>query len=65
MKQKTVKTAKKRILKTTKAGKLLRRKLSGQHLTQGKSKRVMSATGKSQAVAKADQKRIKRLIPNG
>lgn len=65
MKQKTVKTAKKRILKITKNGKLLRRKLSGQHLTQGKSKRVMSGASKSQAIAKADQKNIKRMLPNG
>lgn len=64
MKQKTVKTAKKRVVKITKNGKLLRRKLSAQHLTQGKSKRVRKATDKTESIAKADIKKIKRMIPN-
>lgn len=63
MKQKTVKSAIKRIRKTGN-GKLLRSKMSAQHLSAGKSKRVRSNAGKSTAISKADNKRIKRLIPN-
>lgn len=64
MKQKTVKTAKKRVLKITKNGKLLRRKLSAQHLVAGKSKRVRKSTDKKTTLKKADTKKIKRMIPN-
>lgn len=63
MKQKTVKSAIKRFTKTG-SSKLMRRKISAQHLSAGKSKRVRSDASKSVSVAKADRKRIKRLIPN-
>ncbi|MGA2667012.1 MAG: 50S ribosomal protein L35 [Patescibacteria group bacterium] len=63
MKQKTVKSAQKRISKTGR-NKLLRRKMSAQHLSAGKSKRIRSDASKTIAVSKADRKRIKRLIPN-
>lgn len=62
MKLKTVKSAQKRI-KITRQGKLLRRKLSAQHLTQGKSKRARRGAGKLSQVARADKNKIKKLIP--
>ncbi len=65
MKQKTVKSAKKRVVKITKRGKLLRRKLSGQHLAAGKSKRTLRASNKKTAIAASDVQKIKRMIPNG
>ncbi len=63
MKQKTVKSAQKRISKTG-SNKLMRRKMSAQHLSAGKSKRIRSDASKTIAISKADRKRIKRLIPN-
>lgn len=62
MKQKTVKSAKKRVSVTGK-GKFLRRNLSAQHLTAGKSKRVRRATGKKIIISKVDLKKIKRMVP--
>lgn len=65
MKQKTVKSAKKRVIKVTKNGKIIRRTLSGQHRTTGKSKRVLRASNKKTTISKSDTKKIKRMIPNG
>lgn len=65
MKQKTVKSAKKRIVKITKNGKIIRRTISGQHRTTGKSKRVLRASNKKTSVSKADKNKFKKLIPNG
>lgn len=62
MKAKTVKSAKKRILKITNSGKILRRTLSGQHLTHGKSKRVLRASNKKTAVALSDAKKLRKLV---
>ena len=62
MKQKTVKSAQKRLM-TTGSGKILRRKLSAQHLAMGKSKRVRRAAGKKVAVSRADQRKIRLLVP--
>ena len=62
MKQKTVKTASKRII-VTGNGKVLRRKLSAQHLVAGKSKRTRSAASKRVEIATVDRKNIKKLIP--
>lgn len=63
MKLKTVKSAQKRIANITKRGKLIRRKLSAQHLVSGKTKRTRQNSAKKQVVAKADSKKIKRLLP--
>jgi len=63
MKLKTVKSAKKRIVKITKTGKILRRKLSAQHLSAGKSKRTRSNADKTVALKKADVSNIKKLVP--
>lgn len=63
MKQKTVKAAIKRI-KITGSGKLMRRRMSAQHLSMGKSKRVRRNANKFTQVARADSKRLKKLIPN-
>ena len=65
MKAKTVKTARKRITNITKNGKLMRRKLSAQHLTTGKSKRTLRNSTKKVALSQADTKKIRKLIPNG
>lgn len=63
MKLKTVKTARKRITKITKSGKIMRRKLSAQHLVMGKSKRTRRSNQKTQPVSKANVKNIKKLVP--
>lgn len=63
MKQKTVKTAAKRVIKTGR-GKLRRRKLSAQHLVAGKSKRTLKKSRKLENFSSADIKKIKRMIPN-
>ena len=63
MKQKTVKAAIKRI-KITGKGKMMRRKMSAQHLSMGKSKRVRRDSDKFAQVSRADSKRLKKLIPN-
>lgn len=63
MKQKTVKAAIKRI-KITGSGRLMRRRMSAQHLSMGKSKRVRRNSDKFMQVSAADSKRLKKLIPN-
>lgn len=63
MKLKTVKSARKRIVKITKDGQILHRKLSAQHLSAGKSKRVRSDADKTVAFKKVDAKNIKKLVP--
>jgi len=63
MKQKTVKTAAKRVI-ITGSGKLRRRKLSAQHLVSGKSKRTLRGRNKLESFSPGDKKRIKRLVPN-
>lgn len=63
MKLKTSKSAKKRIVKITKRGKILSRRLSAQHLVAGKSKRTKRATGKKFVIKKADAKNLKKLVP--
>ncbi|HLB95839.1 MAG TPA: 50S ribosomal protein L35 [Patescibacteria group bacterium] len=62
MKQKTNKSALKRVI-TTGGGELRRRNLSAQHLVSGKSKRTLKKSKQTQTFAKADMKRIKKLVP--
>lgn len=62
MKQKTVKSAQKRLTKTG-SGKILRRKMTTQHLVMGKSKRARRASGQKVAIDQADQRKISRLVP--
>ena len=62
MKQKTVKSAKKRVVLSGK-GKFLRRRLSAQHLAAGKSKRVKRAANKKLIISQADVRKIKRMVP--
>lgn len=62
MKPKTVKSARKRVIKITKNGKIMRRTPSAQHLTSGKSKRVLRASNKKQTISKKDEKKIRKLI---
>lgn len=61
MKQKTNKSAIKRI-KLSGSGKILRRRMTAQHLTSGKSKRTRRASGKFVGVSKADNRKIRRMI---
>jgi len=63
MKLKTVKSAKKRIVKITKNGKIIQRKLSAQHLTAGKSKRTLRNKRKTAVMSDANVKNIKKLVP--
>ena len=63
MKLKTSKAAAKRIIKITRKGKMLRRKMSAQHLRQGKSKRACRRAGKFVEVSKGDIRKVKRLVP--
>lgn len=62
MKLKTVKSAKKRLIRTG-SGKLMRRKLTTQHLVQGKSKRARRNSGRTVAVSPSDRRKIKRMTP--
>lgn len=62
-KLKTSKSAQKRIVKITRSGKIIRRKMSAQHRTGGKSKRALSASKKETQVSSANLKTIKKLIP--
>lgn len=62
MKLKTTKSAKKRLFKTG-SGKIYRRKTSAQHLVKGKSKRSLRDAGKNMAIARVDNKKIRKLIP--
>lgn len=62
MKQKTVKSAKKRVSISGK-GKFLRRRLSAQHLAAGKSKRVKRNANKKIEISQADSIKIKRMVP--
>jgi ribosomal protein L35 len=63
MKQKTIKTAAKRIQNITGAGKALRLRMSAQHLAPGKSKRSLKSTKFLLAIHPSDIKRIKRMLP--
>lgn len=63
MKLKTNKTASKRIQSITGTGKALRLRMSAQHLAPGKSKRSLKSTKFLLEVSKADNKRLKRLLP--
>jgi len=60
-KMKTHKATAKRF-KITGRGKLRRRKQRRGHLRRKKSKRALRALNKDQPVAKADRKRIRRLL---
>jgi ribosomal protein L35 len=62
-KLKTSKSAAKRIVKITKNNKMIRRKMSAQHLAAGKSKRAKRASRKTIQVSKKDQKKIRKLVP--
>lgn len=61
-KAKTTKAISKRILKLTKKGKVLRRKITTQHLVRKKSKRSKSASGKVE-IFNASKKEVNRLVP--
>jgi len=64
-KQKTSKTAAKRIKKITSSGKIIRKKTLAQHLVRRKSDRTISQSGSDQKIADAEKNKIKRLIPYG
>lgn len=60
-KLKTYKAAAKRF-KITGSGKLRRRKLGGSHLRRKKSKRTLRSYRQDLPVAKADRKRVRRML---
>ena len=62
-KMKTSKSAAKRIVKITRRGKIIRRKMSAQHRTKGKSKRTMYASNKETMITSANSKKIKKMVP--
>ena len=63
MKLKTSKSASKRIVKITKNKKIIGKKMSAQHRTKGKSKRVLYNAMNDFEISKANEKRIKKLVP--
>jgi ribosomal protein L35 len=63
MKLKTVKSAKKRIVNITKNGKIIRRKMSAQHLVAGKSKRTRRSAVAETTLTKSFAKRVKQMVP--
>jgi ribosomal protein L35 len=63
MKQKTIKTAAKRIQTITGTGKAMRLKMSAQHLAPGKSRRTLKNAKFLIPVHASDIKRLKRLLP--
>jgi large subunit ribosomal protein L35 len=62
-KLKTVKSAAKRVVGITKAGKVRVRRLSAQHLATNKSKRTVHQAAHTKLLAKGDAEKIKRMIP--
>jgi len=64
-KQKTSKTAAKRIVKVTRTGKILKRKTLAQHLVHRKSKRTIKQSGVNTEVSRPEKNRVKRLTPYG
>ncbi len=64
-KQKTSKTAVKRIRKVSATGKILRKKTLAQHLVHRKSKRTIKESGIDSGVSKSETSRVKRLTPYG
>lgn len=64
-KLKTNKSAAKRIIRITRTGKMLRRKMSAQHRRKGKSKRTKREASHLLVVAKSDMKKLRRLVPYG
>lgn len=63
MKLKTSKSAVKRIVKFSSSGKILRKGMSAQHRTTGKSKRTLRNASLNFEVGKSSFRRIKKLIP--
>lgn len=63
MKLKTVKSAKKRVVNITKNGKIIRRKMSAQHLVAGKSKRTRRSAAAVTTLTKSFSKRVKQMVP--
>jgi large subunit ribosomal protein L35 len=64
-KVKTRKSLAKRITKITSSGKIMRRKMSVQHLARKKSKRAIAGSKHQAVITKADQKRVKKMLPYG
>lgn len=62
LKIKTKKSVSKRIVKITKKGKVMRRRITAQHLARRKSKRTRKNAGKKTTVNSAN-KRIINLTP--
>lgn len=63
MKLKTSKSAIKRIARITGTGKIMRKGMSAQHRTSGKSSRSLNNSNKEFEISKANEKIIKKLVP--
>lgn len=63
MKLKTSKTIAKRIVRVTGSGLAMRRAMSAQHLSPGKSRRTHQRTKLKLVVNASDAKRLQRLLP--
>jgi len=59
---KTKKSISKRV-KVTASGKMLRRKAGKRHLLSGKTSKRKKALGKNTLISRADEKRVRRMIP--
>lgn len=64
-KQKTSKTAAKRVVKITTSGMIQRKKTVAQHLVHRKSKRTIKESGVSCEVSKPEKNKVKKLTPYG
>ncbi|MDO8513082.1 MAG: 50S ribosomal protein L35 [bacterium] len=62
-KLKTVKSAKKRVVGITKAGKIRVRKLSAQHLAMNKSSRARRQSKQTSTLGNTESKKVQRMIP--
>lgn len=60
---KTRKSASKRLARVTASGKLMRRKITAQHLVKRKTKRTIKGSGRSEEVVASEVKRLKKLTP--
>ena len=62
-KLKTVKSAVKRVVGITKAGKIRVRNLSAQHLATNKSNRANQLSNLTSSLCKGDAKKVRKMVP--
>ncbi|MBI4185652.1 50S ribosomal protein L35 [Candidatus Berkelbacteria bacterium] len=62
-KQKTHKSASKRIIKLTTGGQYMARTMSAQHRTSGKATRVLQRSRNTNTLPRTENKRLAKLLP--